>query len=82
VLALALVSGDALRGAAVMLAFGLGTAPNLLVAGLALERFRSRLAHPRVRLAAGLAVVALGVWGAIRTPGLIERVREGIACLT
>ena len=82
VLALALVSGDALRGATVMLAFGLGTAPNLLVAGLALERFRSRLARPRVRLAAGLAVVALGVWGAIRTPGLIERVREGIACLT
>jgi hypothetical protein len=82
VLALALVSGDALRGATVMLAFGLGTAPNLLVAGLALERFRSRLARPRVRLAAGLAVAALGVWGAIRTPGLIERVREGIACLT
>jgi uncharacterized protein len=82
VLALALVSGDALRGGIVMLAFGLGTAPNLLVAGLALERFRSRLARPRVRLAAGLAVVALGVWGAIRTPGLIERVREGIACLT
>jgi sulfite exporter TauE/SafE len=82
VLALALVSGDALRGATVMLAFGLGTAPNLLVAGLALERFRSRLARPRVRLAAGLAVVALGVWGAIRTPGLVERVREGIACLT
>ncbi len=82
VLALALVSGDAARGATVMLAFGLGTAPNLLLAGLALERFRGRLARPRVRLAAGLAVVALGVWGAIRTPGLIERVREGIACLT
>ena len=82
VLALALVSGDATRGATVMLAFGLGTAPNLLVAGLALERFRGRLARPRVRLAAGLAVVALGVWGAIRTPGLIERVREGIACIT
>jgi len=82
VLALALVSGDALRGATVMLAFGLGTAPNLLVAGLALERFRGRIAQPRVRLAAGLAVAALGVWGAIRTPGLVERVREGIACLT
>ena len=82
VLALSLVSGDAARGATVMLAFGLGTAPNLVLAGLALERFRSHLARPRVRLAAGLAVAALGVWGAIRTPGLVERVREGIACLT
>lgn len=82
VLALALASGDAARGATVMLAFGLGTAPNLLAAGIALERFRGRLARPRVRLAAGLAVVALGVWGAFRTPGLVERVREGIACLT
>jgi len=82
VLALALVSGDAVRGAIVMLAFGLGTAPNLVLAGLALERFRGRIARPRVRLAAGLAVVALGLWGAIRTPGLVDRVREGIACLT
>jgi uncharacterized protein len=82
VLALALVSGDAARGAMVMLAFGLGTAPNLLVAGLALERFRGLIARPRVRLAAGLTVAALGVWGAVRTPGLVERVREGIACLT
>jgi sulfite exporter TauE/SafE len=82
VLALALVSGDAARGAMVMLAFGLGTAPNLVLAGLALERFRGRLARPQVRRFAGLAVAALGVWGVIRTPGLLERVREGIACLT
>ena len=33
VLAMALVSGDAARGALVMLAFGLGTAPNVLAAG-------------------------------------------------
>lgn len=82
VLALALASGDAARGATVMLAFGLGTAPNLVLAGLTLERFRGRLARPQVRRVAGVAVAALGVWGAIRTPGLLERVREGIACLT
>jgi hypothetical protein len=81
-LALALVSGDTARGAMVMLAFGLGTVPNLLLAGLALERFRGLIARPRVRLLAGLAVAALGVWGVVRTPGLAERVREGIACLT
>jgi len=79
---LALVSGDAAGGATAMLAFGLGTAPNLVLAGLALERFRGRLAHPQVRRVAGLAVAALGGLGPIRTPGLLERVREGIACLT
>ena len=82
VLALALASGDAVRGATVMLAFGLGTAPNLILAGLTLDRFRGLLARPGVRRTAGVAVAALGVWGAIRTPGLVERVREGIACLT
>jgi uncharacterized protein len=82
VLALALASGDATRGAMVMLAFGLGTAPNLILAGLTLDRFRSLLAMPGVRRSAGVAVAALGIWGAIRTPGLVERVREGIACLT
>jgi len=81
-LALALASGDAPRGAMVMLAFGLGTAPNLILAGLALDRFRGLLARPGVRRAAGIAVAALGVWGALRTPGLVERVREGLACLT
>jgi hypothetical protein len=81
-LSLALVSGNAASGATVMLAFGLGTVPNLLVAGLAMERLRDRLARPRVRVAAGLAVAALGVWGAVRTPGLVEQVRQGLACLT
>jgi hypothetical protein len=81
-LSLALVSGDGARGAAVMLAFGLGTVPNLLVAGLAMQRLRDYLARPRVRFGAGLAVAALGVWGAARTPGLVEQVKLGLACLT
>jgi sulfite exporter TauE/SafE len=81
-LALALVSGDAARGAGVMLAFGIGTMPNLVAAGLALQRFREALARPRIRVTAGLAVAALGVWGAARTPGLVEQVRQGLACLT
>lgn len=80
-LALALVSGSTGRGAFVMLAFGIGTLPNLLAAGLAFGRLRSALRRPGVRLAAGLAVVALGVFGAARTPGLVEHIRAGIACL-
>jgi sulfite exporter TauE/SafE len=81
VLALALLSGSASRGALVMLAFGLGTVPNLLAAGLSVGVLRAALRRRAVRLAAGLAVVALGVFGAWRTPGLIEHVRQGIACL-
>jgi sulfite exporter TauE/SafE len=81
VLALALLSGSASRGALVMLAFGLGTVPNLLAAGLAVGTLRSALRRRGVRLAAGLAVVGLGVFGALRTPGLIEHVRQGIACI-
>ena len=81
VLAIALLSGDALRGAAVMLAFGLGTAPNLLVAGVAAGRLRVALSRPRTRVLAGVAVAALGILGALRTPGLVEQIRQGLACL-
>jgi sulfite exporter TauE/SafE len=82
VLTLALLSGSAARGAAVMVAFGLGTVPNLLGAGLALGRLGPAMRQPRVRLAAGLAVAALGAWGLARIPGLGERLRDGLLCLT
>lgn len=82
VLTLALLSGGAVQGAAVMLAFGLGTVPNVLGAGVALGRLGPALRQPGVRLAAGLAIAALGAWGLARTPGLGERLREGLLCLT
>lgn len=81
VLALALVSGSAVKGALVMLAFGVGTLPNLLAAGLAAGRLTAVFRRPRFRLAAGLAVAGLGIWGLARIPGLAERIREGILCL-
>lgn len=81
VLALALVSGSPARGALVMGAFGLGTLPNLLAAGLAVGGLRGALRRPRVRLAAGLAVAALGAFGLLNAPDLIEHVRQGIACV-
>ena len=77
VLATALLAGSALRGAAVMAAFGLGTLPNLLAAGLAAEKIRSWTRRPRLRLAAGLAVVVLGVVGLARIPGLLEHLTAG-----
>ena len=59
----ALTSGSALHGAGLMLAFGLGTLPNLLLAGLLAVRLRSYLARPPVRLIAGALVLAFGLWG-------------------
>jgi hypothetical protein len=59
----AMATGSTLRGAAAMLAFGLGTLPNLLLAGYAFARFR-RIAQARaVRLASGLLVLGFGVVG-------------------
>lgn len=59
----ALASGSAGRGALTMLAFGLGTLPNLLLAGLLLTRFR-RFAQARAsRIVAGLLVLGYGLYG-------------------
>jgi sulfite exporter TauE/SafE len=64
-LATALTSGSALGGAGLMLAFGAGTLPNLLLAGLLAVRLRSYAGKPWVRLVAGLLVLGFGVWGLI-----------------
>jgi hypothetical protein len=81
VLATALVSGSALRGAAVMGAFGLGTLPNLFALGVAARGLQRFLRAPRTRLLAGLAVVALGVIGLARIPGLSDHIRHGLHLL-
>ncbi len=76
-----LATGGASRGAAVMVAFGLGTLPNLIAAGLLADRVRRAMQRPAVRQAAGLAIVALGLVALVQTPGLGERLREGLLCL-
>ena len=71
VLPLALLSGGAWQGALIMLAFGVGTLPNLLAAGWALSRMKRRLEAKAVRWAAGaiVAVFALaGLWRALFVP--------------
>jgi len=58
----ALAAGSAGQGALLMLAFGLGTLPNLLLAGLLLARFR-RFAQARVtRMVSGLLVLGYGLY--------------------
>ncbi len=59
----ALASGSAARGALAMLAFGLGTLPNLLLAGLLLARFRRFAQAPATRMASGLLVLGFGCYG-------------------
>jgi hypothetical protein len=63
VLITALASGRAGSGALLMLAFGLGTLPNLLAMGWAAEHLRRLAANRAVKLFAGLTVAGFGVWG-------------------
>jgi len=61
-----------------MAAFGLGTLPNLLAAGLAARSIGRWLRAPKARLAAGVAVILLGVVGLARIPGLPDQLRLGL----
>lgn len=66
----ALTAGSAGRGSLSMLAFGLGTLPNLLLAGMLLGRMQRFTRQPAVRIAAGLLVLGFGVYGLL---GLARR---------
>lgn len=66
VLVTALASGHAQSGALIMLAFGLGTLPNLLAIGLFWESIKRWVQSPQVRLGAGLLVAGFGVYGLIK----------------
>ncbi|TCS71284.1 hypothetical protein EDC61_1109 [Sulfuritortus calidifontis] len=63
VLVAALASGSAVDGAALMLAFGLGTLPNLLAMGWLAGRLKRLAQDRRVKLAAGMVVAGFGFWG-------------------
>ena len=80
-LASAMLAGSPTGGAAVMLAFGLGTLPNLLGAGLALERMRALLAPRTLRRWAGALVAGFGVVGLVRAADLGDHIRRGLLCL-
>lgn len=82
VLAMALVSGSVWRGAGMMLLFGLGTLPNLLLAGMLLQRARDFTRKRAVRVAAGLLVLGFGVFGLLNATTLGGRLWEGVVCHT
>ncbi len=80
-LAVALLAGNAASGAAVMLAFGAGTLPNLLMmSGLAgWLRGVSRMRWARG--IAGAAIAAFGVWGLVCAAWLPEMLNAHGFCL-
>jgi sulfite exporter TauE/SafE len=80
-LTLALASGSAPGGAAVMAAFGLGTLPTLLAAGLAAQRVLAMRRVAAVRYSAAVLIITLGIVGLARLPGLHEAVLAAWACV-
>ena len=80
-LATALLAGDAHGGAAIMLAFGAGTLPNLLGATLILRWLRPRLATQWFRTAAGGLVAGFGLFGLAHAAPLAASLRQGLLCL-
>jgi len=62
-----LSAGGAIEGALIMLAFGLGTLPNLLAMGVIATRLSKWVQNPKVRLIAGMMVVLMGVTTLIRS---------------
>lgn len=78
VLTMAILSGSAARGAAIMLAFGLGTLPNLMLAGLLLVRFRDVVQGRALRLGSGLIVLSFGLWGLFNAAALGGRLWQGV----
>ena len=61
VLLVAATSGSAVDGAFVMLAFGTGTTPAMLLTGLGAARLAQLMQDRRTRLGAGLLIVLLGI---------------------
>jgi uncharacterized protein len=80
VLTTALLSGSATRGAGMMFAFGLGTLPNLMLAGMLFKRFRDVTRNTRVRFVAGMLVLGFGLFGLYHAPTLGGHLWSGVVC--
>jgi hypothetical protein len=71
-LATALGSGSPGGGALAMLAFGTGTLPNLLAAGILLARMNEFVRRAPVRIASGLLVLGFGLYGLVGVMRLLR----------
>ena len=80
-LATALLSGGAVNGSIVMLAFGLGTLPNLLLAGMLFKGLHDITSDRRVRMAAGALVAGFGIAGLFKVSNMGDHIRHGLQCI-
>ena len=80
VLFTAFLSGGAIKGAILMLAFGFGTLPNLMAAAVFLRRFRLLLTSRSARIVSGTTVMAFGAYGLVHAIGISEQIRRGLLC--
>ena len=80
-LTIALLSGSVMNGAALMLAFGLGTVPNLLFAGLLIRGAQSWFHGRMVRRVSGGLVLGFGIAGLANAAELGEQIRRSVLCL-
>ena len=81
VLPLALFAGGAWQGAAVMLAFGIGTLPNLLAGGLLLASARRLISARKLRILAAVLLAAFAAAGIMRTFVVKEPLAQGLFCV-
>jgi len=82
VLTAALVSGSATAGAAIALAFGLGTLPGLTAFGWLTRRGLAQTRSPALMRAAGVLIVMWGVAGLLRIDPLAHLQQFGEACVS
>ncbi|MGY8525216.1 sulfite exporter TauE/SafE family protein [Paracidovorax citrulli] len=80
-LSLALLAGSAASGALVMLAFGLGTLPNLMVISGLAGQLRAWSRRRPVRIAVGALILAFGAAGLVRAALLPETIAAQGFCL-
>lgn len=69
VLVLAMASGSGTEGGAIMLAFGAGTLPTMLAMGVAFGSLGRWIRDARVRKAAGIVVILMGIGMLLAIPG-------------
>lgn len=81
VLPLALFAGGAWQGGAAMLAFGLGTVPNLLAAGVLLDRAKRAYEGKGMRCAAATVMIAFALIGIWRALYHSDALAQGAFCL-
>lgn len=82
VLPVAMLAGGAVNGALVMLAFGLGTLPNLLAASWTLTRTGALTTGPAARYAAAMLVAAFALAGLYRAWFVPDALGQGPFCIS